>query len=135
MNNKHLPFTPVLVTGLALAVIGWFGLVALFLLTLPNLGPRWLFFFLGFLAFSGSALPVVYFLNRRFPTNPPADSGVLIRQALWIGIYFDLLAWLQLGRILNLMLVLFLAAGLMLIEFLIRLRERTRFKPVENSNE
>ena len=135
MNTRHLPFTPVLITGLALAVIGWAGLAAIIIFTQPYLGPRWLFFFLAFLAFSGGALPVVYFLNRRFPSTPPAGSDELVRQALWVGIYADLLAWLQLGRVLNLMLVIFLAAGFILIEFFIRLRERTRFKPDETPDE
>lgn len=135
MNNKPLPFLPVLISGILLAVIGWAGLAAIFIFTLPNLGPRWLFFFLGLLAFSGTALPIVYFLNRRFPSTPPVDSSIIIRQALWLGIYFDLLAWLQLGRVLNLMLGIFLAAGFILVEFLLRLRERARFKPPEASAE
>lgn len=135
MNSKYPPFLPVLLTGIALALAGWAGLLAVFLTSLPTLGPRWLFFFLAILAFSGTALPVVYFFNRRFPSNPPADGGVLVRQALWIGIYFDVLAWLQLGRMLNFAIALFLAAALALIEFLLRLRERSRFKPMETANE
>lgn len=135
MNSKFPPFIPVLITGIVLAIVGWAGLLVLFKFALPTLGPRWLFFFLAFLAFSGTALPVVYFLNRRFPSNPPAGAGVLVRQALWAGIYFDFIAWLQLGRVLSLALGLILAAAILALEFFIRMRERSRFTPPDSVNE
>lgn len=116
-------------TALILIVVGWGGLFYLFQNTLPTVGPRWLFFFLAVLALTGSILPAVAFLNRRFPSNPPATTGVIIRQSLWVGIYFPTLAWLQLGRTLTPALAILLAAGLVLIEVLLRLRERTRWNP------
>jgi hypothetical protein len=54
---------------------------------------------------------------------------VIVRQAVWIGIYLPVLAWLRIGRVLNLSLALLLAAGLILIEWLLRLRERNQWKP------
>ena len=54
---------------------------------------------------------------------------MIVRQAIWIGIYFPTLAWLRIGRVLNLSLALLLAAGLILIELLLRLRERSQWKP------
>lgn len=116
-------------TAIILIVVGWGGLFYLFQNTLPTVGPRWLFFFLAVLALTGSILPAVAFLNRRFPSNPPATTGVIIRQSLWVGIYFPTLAWLQLGRTLTPALAVLLAAGLVLIEVLLRLRERTRWNP------
>jgi hypothetical protein len=116
-------------TAIILIVVGWGGLFYLFKNTLPTVGPRWLFFFLAVLALTGTILPAVAFLNRRFPSNPPATTGVIIRQSLWIGIYFPTLAWLQLGRTLTPALAILLAAGLLLIEVLLRLRERTRWNP------
>lgn len=116
-------------TAIILIVVGWGGLFYLFQSTLPTVGPRWLFFFLAVLALTGSILPAVAFLNRRFPSNPPATTGVIIRQSLWVGIYFPTLAWLQLGRTLTPALAVMLAAGLVLIEVLLRLRERTRWNP------
>jgi len=112
-----------------LALIGWGGLYALVNFTFPTVGPRWLFFFLSVLALTGTSLPVVAFLNKRFPTNPPVNSGVIVREALWIGIYFPTLAWLQLGQVLTPALMLLLAGGLVAIEILIRLRERSQWKP------
>jgi hypothetical protein len=88
-----------------------------------------LFFFLGVLALTGTALLPVAFLNRRFPTAPPATNGAIFREAIWIGIFLPTLAWLQLGRVLTPALVLLLSIGLIAIEFLLRLRERSQWKP------
>lgn len=74
-------------------------------------------------------LPVVAFLNNRFPSKPPVSAGVVVREALFVGIYFPTLAWLQLGRVLTPELILLLAVGLLAIEILLRLRERSQWKP------
>lgn len=124
-------FLPILITGLVMALVGWGGLVALVLTTLPTLGPRWLFFFLLTLALSGTSLPVIHFLHRRFPSQPAAEIGVIIREAVLVSLYGNLIVWLQLGKVLNSALTIFLALGLGLIEFFLRLRERTRFRPKE----
>jgi hypothetical protein len=112
-----------------LALIGWGGLYALITFTYPTVGPRWLFFFLGVMAITGTALPVVAFLNQRFPTNPPVSPGVIVREAIWFGIYFPTLAWLQLGRVLTPALVVLLAGGFVAIEILLRMRERSQWNP------
>ncbi len=66
MNPQKLPsFWTFLWISLVLTIIGWGGLIILIFMTLPTIGPRWLFFFLFTLAISGTALPVAYFLNRR----------------------------------------------------------------------
>jgi hypothetical protein len=128
-NPKPLSFLSLLPTAVILAVIGWGGLAALVLYTLPTLGPRWLFFCLGVLALTGTSLPVVYFFNRRFPSNPPADPGVFLRQAIWIGVFGSTLVWLQLGRMLNLTVAGIIAGVLILVEGLLRMREISRWKP------
>jgi hypothetical protein len=112
-----------------LNIIGWFGLIYLFIYTLPTTGPRWLFFFFGVLAVTGVFLPIVAFLNLRFPTKPPAGRVAIVREACLAGIYFATLSWLQLGRVLTFGLGLLLASGLLLLEFLIRLREKSRREP------
>ncbi len=119
----------VLPAAIILAVIGWGGLGAVVFFTLPTVGPRWLFFFLGVLALTGSALPFVAYLNRRFPSTPPVNSGVILRQSVWVGIYAATLAWLQIGRVLTPSLALVLALGFVIIEWLIRLREKSQWKP------
>lgn len=123
------PVTSFLPTAFILAASGWVGLFFLISRTLPTVGPRWLFFFLSVLALTGTVLPAVAFLNRRFPSTPPATPGVILRQSLWIGIYGPTLAWLQIGRVLTVALTILLAIGLILIEVLLRLRERSQWKP------
>jgi hypothetical protein len=128
-NQTSLPVSSFLPTAFILAILGWGGLFYLVNYTVPTVGPRWLFFFLGVLALTGTSLPFVAFLNRRFPSQPPAVPGVILRQAIWVGIYGPTLAWLQLGRVLTLALALLLALGLVLIEALLRMRERSQWKP------
>jgi hypothetical protein len=115
-----------------LAVIGWAGLGYLVFFTVPTLGPRWLFFFLILLALTGTALPFVAFLNRRFPSAPPPTPSVVLRQSLWVGIYGTALSWLQIGRVLTPALAGLLALGLLLIEWLLRLREKAQWRPEVN---
>jgi len=81
------------------------------------------------LALTGTVMPAVAFLNRRFPSLPPPTPQVILRQSLWIGIYVPTLAWLQIGRVLNLAVAGLLAVCLILIELLLRLRERSQWKP------
>jgi hypothetical protein len=132
-----IPMTPLsgsppvryfLPAALFLALVGWGGLAALVLYTLPTVGPRWLFFFLSVLAVTGTLLPFTAFLNRRFPSTPPPSPGVIVRQAVWAGIYLPTLGWLQIGRVLNPAMAALLAIGLILIEVLLRLRERAQWK-------
>jgi hypothetical protein len=111
-----------------LFIIGWGGLIALILTTLPTVGPRWLFFFLCVLAVTGTTLPITAFLNRRFPSTPPPTYIVVVRQALWFAIYVSTMIWLQMGRVLNPALAILLAIGLGLIEFLLRLSEKSQWK-------
>jgi len=134
-STKSSSFAPYLFTGIGMAAAGLGGLFLLVSLSLPFLGYRWLFFVLLTLGFSGLALPATYFLNLRFPSNPPAGPNVIVRQALWLGVLGDLLAWFQLGRLLTPILAVFMAAGLILIEVLLRLNERSRFKPQADGDE
>lgn len=121
--------------GLLLFLSGIAGLVYLFINTLPTLGPRWLFFFMLMIASTGLALPVVAFFHQRFPSAVSNGDNVIIRQSIWFGIYINGLAWLQLGRLLTSLFALFLAIGLIIIEFLIRLREQSKWQPEVTEDE
>ena len=112
-----------------MAVVGWGGLMLLLTNAYPTLGPRWLFFFLLTLGLCGIAMPAVAYLHRRFPSDPPVDWDTILRQVIWVGTYGSLVFWLQLGRVLNLSIAFFLAMGFILIEYLIRMRERSRWEP------
>jgi hypothetical protein len=134
MNSKLSPpvqdFFP---AAFLLAIAGWGGLVYLIRTTLPTLAPRWMFFFLVVLAISGIFLPLIASLNRRFPSSPPAKHMAVMREASMLGIFVSTLAWLQLGRVLTPALVLLLALGIGFVEWLIRLREASRWEP-KNAN-
>lgn len=118
-----------LATAVFLVILGWGGIFVLVNATLPSIGPRWLMFFLLFVAVTGTALPAVAFLNRRFPSTPPVTRAIVLRQAIWFGLYATTLAWLQLGRVLTPSVAVLLAVGMLLIEILLRLRERSQWKP------
>ncbi len=115
--------------ALLLSITGWGGLAFLILYLKPDFIPRWLFFFLTVFAITGTCLPVVAFINRRFPSQPAPTYSVILREAILFAIYISTLIWLQLGRVLTLSLVLLLAFGLVLVEILIRLREKARWQP------
>jgi hypothetical protein len=129
INPDRLPgFRSILPFSLWLAGAGWLGVILLVFATLPTLGPRWLFFFFLVLALTGTFLPVVFFLNLRFPSIPAIGFSVIVRQACWVGVYGGLVAWLQLGRVLNTGLGVGLAAGFIGLEWLIRFREKNKAK-------
>jgi len=127
--DEQPSFKPFGLSSLVLMLIGWGGLYLLITETLPYVWPRWGFFVLALMAVTGTVLPIVYFFHRRFPDEIPVEPGVVVRQALWFGIYGATLAWLQLGRLVTVYVVLGLAGGLVAIEYFIRLRERSRWKP------
>jgi hypothetical protein len=118
-------FRPFLFPSVLLALAGWGALILLLNLSLPTLWPRWSFFALLVAAFTGTALPLSFFLNRRFPSEPPARPHAIVREAIWVGVYFASLAWLSMGRVLTISLGMWIAVGFVIIEYLIRLRERT----------
>jgi hypothetical protein len=131
MTSQPITFRSYLLSTLALLLIGWGGVVALLYYSPPLVWARWGFFVLGIMALTGTALPFVYVFNRRFPAEPPATPNVIVRQSLWVGIYAATLAWLQLGRLVSLYVILGLAGGLIAIEYFLRLRERAhRIPPV-----
>ncbi len=127
--QSYPPLRAFLPTILTLCLLGWGGLAVVITQTEPTVWPRWLFFAMLFLALSGTALPAVWFLNLRFPSTPPLSPAALVREAVWVGVYGATLAWLQLGRLASLGVVLGLAAGLIAIECFIQWRERSRWRP------
>jgi hypothetical protein len=127
---RRLPsFTSFIPFALFMFLLGWGGIIYLIIYSLPTLGPRWLFFFFTTIAMTGTGLPIVVFLNIRFPSIPPIDTPVVIRQASWMGVYGGIVVWLQLGRILTPSIGMLIAFGLVIIETLIRMRERSQWKP------
>jgi len=118
-----------MIAAALLAAIGWVGLILLVNAALPTIGPRWLFFLFLTTAVTGTSLPFVWLLHRRFDRGAPASPGVLLRQGLLVGLYVSLCLWLQVNRALSLSLALAIALGFGVIEGLIHLTERSRWKP------
>lgn len=122
MDDK-MTFRPFLVSTLILIFGGWGGLALLVNFSLPTLWPRWGFYALIVLAATGTTIPISYWLNKTFSTNTPTTVGVIVRESVSVGVYFALLAWLGIGRVLNFPIAVWLALGLIVIEYLLRLRE------------
>jgi hypothetical protein len=132
--SKPPSFRPFIFPTLLLIIGGWGGVAALVYFAKPLVWNRWALFALLFLALTGTALPILYFFHRRFPSNPPAGAHVIVRQAQWVAVYGLVLLWLRWGELLTLWLMLGFAGSLLVIEWLIRLRERSRWNPPETES-
>lgn len=104
-----------------MAIGGWVGLYLITNYTLPTVWPRWGFFALIVIALTGTALPLVYFINRTFSNS--FRPATILRESIWAGVFGATLVWLQLGRILNFSLGLWLLVGIAIIEYLMRWRD------------
>ncbi len=130
MHDTSRPsFRPYLASMLGLLILGWGGLALVVFTLTPTVWARWLFFALLTLALTGTALPAVWFLNLRFPSNPPAESAVILRQAIWFGVYGAVLAWLEINGVVTIWIALGWALGLIAVEYIVRMIERSRWRP------
>jgi len=131
-NRPNSSFRPYIASSIILFIIGWGGSAfSVFMLT-PTVWARWIFFFGSTLGVTSLALPVTWFLNLRFPSNPLVGAPVIMRQSIWFGVYVALLTWLQQERLVTIWTGLGLAAGLIAIEYFVRMRENARWQPPAN---
>jgi len=73
---------------------------------------------LQLIAVVGTVIPFVRYLNVRFTplqVEPP-PGGVIVRQAVWIGLFVVICAWLQIPRALNLPIAFLLGLVFTVIE-------------------
>lgn len=124
MDSQQIPFKTYLPSAITLISIGWGGLAAILYFSLPFVWSRWAFFVFIIMALTGIALPIVFYFHKRFPDESPAEPNVIIRQSIWVGVYGATLAWLQLGHLVTLYVILGLAGGLIAAEYFIRIREK-----------
>lgn len=114
-----------MIAAIMMIVVGWGGLYTLVTTQIPSVGQRWLFFILLHVAIAGTVMPFLRYLNvRTTPLSravPP--SGVIVRQAVWFGMYTVACAWLQLLRALSVPIMFFLALAFVVIEIFLRSRE------------
>lgn len=135
MDEQH-NFKNLITQAIVLALLGIGGLYFILTQTLPFVWSRWAFFIFIFITLTGIALPIVTFFHQRFPSDPPASFNIITRQAFWVGVYGSALAWLQLGRLVTLYVILGLAGGIILAEYFIRLREKSyRNTPIISDDE
>jgi hypothetical protein len=116
----------VLVAAGVMAGIGY-GLLYYVITDLKPLAfGRWIFFLLLYIAATGTAIPFVWVLNRRFVGRYAVAGGVVLREGMWVGLWVVIAGWLQMTRTLNLPTGFFLALSMIVIEVFLRLRERER---------
>ncbi|MDW8326946.1 MAG: hypothetical protein RMK99_10300 [Anaerolineales bacterium] len=130
MQSERADAFSLSLTAWALALVGWGGLVMLVFYVDPRLGPLplWGFFVLWLMALTGTAVPFVNYLSRRFSRQRlPAD--VILRTALWVGFFGATCAWLQRNGLLNGATVALIAIALIGVEWFLRLRDRSRRSP------
>ena len=128
-ENQSPTVRSVIPLMLVLVIPGWFWLIYLMTRTVPSLGNRWMFFTSAMLAISGTIMPLVAYLNRFIQPFGPATFETIVRESAMIGVYAGILLWLNKGQVLSASLALILGVGLVLIELLLRLRNKSRWQP------
>ena len=127
MDDKPT-FRPFLFPTLFLLAGGWGGLALILNNTQPTVWPRWGFYALTVMAFTGAVLPLSYFINRRLMFK---EAFVVTRQAVWFGLYVALLAWLKAGQALSFSVALWILLVSIVIEYLFQMREHAARPPAQ----
>ena len=117
----------VLIAASIMAGGGWVLLYRLVVTAKPFAFPRWLFFILLYIAVTGTALPLLWYLNQRFSHAVPVTGGILLRQGMWCGLFAVTATWLQMTRALTPATGFFLALSMIVIETFLRIRERAAY--------
>jgi hypothetical protein len=84
-----------------------------------------MFFVLLYVAVSATVMPLLRYVNVRLTpvTRAMPPSGVIVRQAVWVGLFVVTCAWLQIPRVLTAPTTFFVALALIVIELFLRSRE------------
>lgn len=132
MAEKTLPIekrppdhTGMLMASVVMMFAGWGGLYYLVSTQIPRVGQRWMFFVLLYIAVSATVMPLLRYVNVRLTplTRAMPPSGVIVRQAVWVGLFVVTCAWLQIPRVLTVPTMFFVALALIVIELFLRSRE------------
>ncbi len=117
--------TGMMIAALVMIVGGWGGLYLLVTTQIPRVGQRWFFFVLLQVAVAGTVMPFLRYVNVRLTpeTRMVPPSGVIVREAVWFGLFVVTSAWLQIPRVLTLPIMFFLALAFVVIEVFLRSRE------------
>lgn len=94
------------------------------LLNAANKEIIWVFLAGVLVVITGVSVPLAYVLNQRFSQNESSQFLVVLRQAMWIGLWFAFCIWLQMNRTLGLGIALLVAAVFIVVEVLLQVRTR-----------
>lgn len=122
MKNE-IKFSDLLSSILLLISFGLLGGFTLLSFTYPTIWPRWLLYVTVIFLGTGFALPLSYLLNRYFSSQKFASRDRLLRESIGTGVYLAFLLWLSIGRLLTFPLALLFGLALLVIEYLMRMRE------------
>ena len=76
-------------------------------------------------AMTGLVMPLVYYANVRFDQGSESPAAtVVLRQAMWVGLWLAFCVWLQMNRGLGVAVALLVAAVLATFEILLQVRRR-----------
>ena len=73
---------------------------------------------------TGLVLPIAYFLNRRFGKALSSHFLIVLRQAMWVGLWAAFCVWLQMHRTFGLGVAFLVAAVFVVVELMLQLRSR-----------
>jgi hypothetical protein len=130
-TNRSAAQVSAVSAGVLLAVGSWSGLIWLLVNSLPTVPNRWVFYALVHIALTGTALPFVHLLHKRFSRDQALtmEPGVFVRQANWVGLFGAACVWLRIPRLLSLPMAIVFLIALLIVESLLRLRERMQWRP------
>jgi hypothetical protein len=75
-------------------------------------------------AVTGLSLPLAYYLNKRFGRSGSQSFLVVLRQAMWVGIWVAFCVWLQINRSLGIGVAILVAGVLVTVEVLLQIRTK-----------
>lgn len=76
------------------------------------------------LTLTGLALPLVYYLNKRFVSVQLPTFWIILRQSIWVGVWVAFCLWLHMNRALGFAVAVLVAVVLVLFEVLLQVRTR-----------
>jgi hypothetical protein len=75
-------------------------------------------------AATGLVFPLVFYLNRRFRSVAQPQFLVVLRQAMWVGLWVAISTWLRMNRSLGWGVAVLVAVVFVIFEFLLQVRVR-----------
>ena len=79
-------------------------------------------------------MPLAFLLNRRFGRSGSQSFMIVLRQAMWVGLWAAFCLWLQMQRSLGLGVMLLSAIVLVIVEVLLQVRARAAVVSSEASD-